>query len=251
MAGRVPQGATWRHAIPHRLPAGAGDEARRAAAPRPAPSAAGVRDRVRGVAARTGAPSGAAAPDRPAPLVAGAADEAQSACAWLFGYGSLIWRVDFPILAARPATVCGWARRFWQGSHDHRGTPAAPGRVATLVPSPAGVCVGVAYEVAATVFADLDNREKNGYQRLVVDAELAAPGAATVRAVAYVAPPGNPAYLGDAPLVRMAAHIHRAAGRSGRNADYVLELDAALRRLGAEDDHVADLARRLRRLARR
>ena len=159
--------------------------------------------------------------------------------------------MDFPILAARPATVRGWSRRFWQGSHDHRGTPGAPGRVATLVPSPAGACVGIAYEVAATVFAHLDYREKNGYQRLVVDAELAAPGPATVRAIAYVAPPGNAAYLGDASLADMAAHIHRAAGASGRNAEYLFELDAALRRLGAADDHVADLARRVRGLGGR
>lgn len=27
---------------------------------------------------------------------------------WLFGYGSLIYKVDFPFLEQRPATIEGW-----------------------------------------------------------------------------------------------------------------------------------------------
>src|SRR5690606_28504046 len=85
---------------------------------------------------------------------------------WVFGYGSLIYKVDFDVVEQRTASIRGWARRFWQGSHDHRGTPDAPGRVVTLVPEPDAVCVGMAYRIAPHVFAHLDHREKNGYVRL-------------------------------------------------------------------------------------
>ena len=64
---------------------------------------------------------------------------------WLFGYGSLIYKADFPYLERRPASIADWTRRFWQGSHDHRGTPEAPGRVVTIIPEAGAVCHGMAY----------------------------------------------------------------------------------------------------------
>ena len=156
--------------------------------------------------------------------------------AWVFGYGSLIWRADFPWLARQPAILTGWARRFWQGSHDHRGVPDAPGRVVTLVPAPDETCVGVAYRVESQVFQHLDHREKNGYERVAVGLKLA--DGEHVDGVVYVAPIDNSAFLGDAPLGEMARQIQSAEGPSGSNVDYLLELAAALRDFDADDPHV-------------
>ncbi len=171
---------------------------------------------------------------------------------WVFGYGSLIWRPDIPFLEARVARVRGWKRRFWQGSHDHRGLPHAPGRVATLVPDAGASCEGVAYLVAGPqlpqVWLDLDHREKNGYRRETVRLEFR--DGDMTDGVLYVAPVGNRAYLGPASLPEMAAHIARSAGPSGANIDYLRKLAAALRRLDIDDPHVFALERSVENLAR-
>lgn len=154
---------------------------------------------------------------------------------WVFGYGSLIWRQDFPYVEARRARVDGWTRRFWQGSHDHRGVSDDPGRVVTLVEARGESCFGRAFLVEASVFEHLDHREKNGYERLPLtvyfdDGE--APG------VTYFARKDNIAYLGPAPKEDMVRQIRRCSGESGKNEDYVIELARALRQLGINDPHV-------------
>ena len=162
---------------------------------------------------------------------------------WIFGYGSLLFRPDFPFARSVVGTVRGHARRFHQGSPDHRGTPEALGRVVTLVRDPAASTTGIAYEVLAddaeSVLGKLDLREQGGYARVEVDVLLQD---GEVRATTWIAPPDNPYWLGDAPLAAIVEHVRGARGPSGANLDYVLALDAKLRELGIDDPHVASLA---------
>ncbi len=170
---------------------------------------------------------------------------------WLFGYGSLIWRPDFDYLERQPASVSGWQRRFWQGSHDHRGTPDAPGRVVTLVPAHGQRCTGMAFRIASAVASEilpaLDHREKNGYQRIELDLELH--DGRHAAALTWIAIADNHAWLGPADMHELAAHIQRSRGPSGGNPEYVLALAAALREMGAVDEHVFELERALLSLA--
>ncbi|MDN3523282.1 gamma-glutamylcyclotransferase [Halomonas ramblicola] len=164
---------------------------------------------------------------------------------WLFGYGSLIWKADFPYIERRPAHIHGWVRRFWQGSHDHRGTPEAPGRVVTLVRRPGVACHGMAYRIAPEVLTPLDVREKNGYLREVTRLHFDDAAGESAEGLVYLAGADNAAFLGEAPLDAIAEQIATAHGPSGPNSDYLLNLAAALHELGVEDDHVFALAGRL------
>jgi cation transport protein ChaC len=165
---------------------------------------------------------------------------------WLFGYGSLIYKVDFPHLDSRPARITDWSRRFWQGSHDHRGTVDKPGRVVTLIEEPGAVCHGLAYQVESSVFEQLDVREKNGYLRLFIDMEFE--DGSVEPGLVYIATPDNEAFLGDASDYEIAKQILHASGPSGPNSDYLLNLAASLRDMGLMDNHVFGIEARLKRL---
>jgi cation transport regulator ChaC len=176
-----------------------------------------------------------------------------SSVLWIFGYGSLLWRPDFPFTERCGGFVRGWSRQFWQGSVDHRGRPEAPGRVVTLVPKLQSICWGAAYRVAEDrseeVFHNLDERESGGFERVGVDVTLAGAGEG-ISAITYVAPPGNPNYLGPAPTAEIAEQVIRSEGPSGHNLEYALRLAESLRTLGVEDDPVFDLAGLLERRTR-
>lgn len=165
---------------------------------------------------------------------------------WIFGYGSLVWRPAFAHEERAPAYIVGWARRFFQGSTDHRGVPGAPGRVVTLLPSAEERCWGMAYRVHPRdrdeVLERLDHREKGGYARHDVSLVFQDGRPDVDQALVYVATPDNESYLGPAPLEAIAAQVRQSEGPSGPNDEYVLELAAALRALGASDPHVFALA---------
>ncbi len=168
---------------------------------------------------------------------------------WIFAYGSLIFRPSFVYLERRRAFLPDHARRFWQGSPDHRGIPEAPGRVATLVPAPNEWCGGCVYRIdtrhADSTLAELDIREQAGFERHLLMVYDAPQGPAFTEAIVYVAKQNNPHFLGPLDEAEIAAWVRRSRGPSGPNADYVLALHQALRSLEIHDPHVEEIVRHL------
>lgn len=168
---------------------------------------------------------------------------------WLFGYGSLIWKVDFPVKSKMIGYVKGYLRRFYQASIDHRGVPEKPGRVVTLLPTSSqdDVVWGVAYEIAEEnierVLQHLDYREKNGYERSTVKFYPKDNPDEPFDLFLYIATRDNTSYLGEAKIEDIAKQISESSGPSGSNSEYLFQLATAMRNLAPEcnDTHLYDL----------
>ncbi|KAF0694344.1 Aste57867_14755 [Aphanomyces stellatus] len=175
--------------------------------------------------------------------------------------GSIVWKTDFPIEDSFFGYVDGWHRRFWQGSPDHRGVPGALGRVVTLIHSndmpqfadrdphydasaPAktwGRIYRVPKDEVPAILAQLDHREKAGYDRAEVDVHCA--DGNVRRALVFIATPDNTDFLGPAPLPDMAHEIATRVGPSGPNVEYFLNLCRCMRDINVVDKHLDDLER--------
>lgn len=166
---------------------------------------------------------------------------------WIFAYGSLIWRPGFDSTSVQHARLAGYERRFWQASHDHRGTPEYPGRVVTLAPIAGSFCDGLAYQLPEpqreVILAMLDHREQDGYQRVFVDLSIA--GGEPVRGVTWIALAGNPSWVGQESTELLAELIATRYGPSGSNREYLYRLNQALGSLDILDPYISSLAHRV------
>ncbi|KAF6845262.1 Gamma-glutamyl cyclotransferase-like domain-containing protein [Colletotrichum musicola] len=154
---------------------------------------------------------------------------------------------------------------FWLYGYgqDHRGTPEAPGRVATLIErsywerltdhhdSAPDRVWGVAYRIKSDKVAEvkdyLDIREINGYT-IHYAPFYPADGSEPIRTLVYIGTPDNDQFVGPQDPQALAEHIYKSRGPSGLNTDYLLELEEALNALSPEsgDVHITDLSNRVR-----
>jgi glutathione-specific gamma-glutamylcyclotransferase len=167
---------------------------------------------------------------------------------WVFGYGSLMWRPGFAYARRCKALLRGWRRSLCVYSHVHRGSPERPGLVLGL--DRGGACPGVAFEVDATLREATIRYLREREQVTSVYLERVAPVRLEcgdrVRAVTYVADRLHHQYAGRLDREAMLEYVRAGQGRSGDNAEYVLETYDHLLATGIRDRDLEWLSAKLR-----
>jgi len=168
---------------------------------------------------------------------------------WVFAYGSLMWRPDFPFLERVEARLVGAHRALCVYSFVHRGTPERPGLVLGL--DHGGTCRGIAYRVSAAKRAEtvayLRAREQvtSVYREAMRAIRLEQEPPRQVRALCYMIDRGHVQYAGRLSLEQQLHHVRQGHGHSGANRDYVLATVRALEQLGYRETELHLLAERL------
>jgi glutathione-specific gamma-glutamylcyclotransferase len=168
---------------------------------------------------------------------------------WVFAYGSLMWRPDFPFVEQIEARLIGAHRALCVYSFVHRGTAERPGLVLGL--DRGGACRGIAYRVAAAkrvpTVAYLRKREQvtSVYREVIRRVRLRRQPEERVPALCYMVDRGHPQYAGRLALEQQLHHVRQGHGLSGANRDYVIATVASLEQLGYRETQLHQLAQML------
>jgi cation transport protein ChaC len=168
---------------------------------------------------------------------------------WIFAYGSLMWRPDFPFMQRVDARLVGAHRALCVYSFVHRGTPERPGLVLGL--DQGGACRGIAYRVSVTtrrdVVAYLRKREQvtSVYREVIRPIWLRSRPEQRVPGLCYMVDRGHAQYAGRLSLDQQLHHVRQGHGISGANRDYVMATVAALEQLGYRETELHRLAQML------
>ena len=163
---------------------------------------------------------------------------------WVFGYGSLMWRPNFPHTEAQPALLRGYHRSLCIYSTEYRGTRERPGLVLGL--DRGGSCRGramkVAREHADEVIGYLHEREmiNRVYKPKWLPVTLPSGKVSAYAFVADRSPEKYVSHLSETDAVRL---ILQGRGKMGTCLDYVQSLVCHLDELGIPDGPLHQLVR--------
>ena len=155
----------------------------------------------------------------------------------VFGYGSLMWRPDFPYIDIVPAALHGYHRAFCIHSTHYRGTRERPGLVLGL--DRGGMCHGRMFRVkpehAEETANALHARElvTGVYEPRWLKLRLENGRHAT--ALGYVADRKHPQYAGKLDVAEIARRIRGSIGLSGSNVDYLRNTVLHLEEMGIHE----------------
>lgn len=156
---------------------------------------------------------------------------------WIFAYGSLMWRPDFPHSEIVSARLYGFHRAPCVYSYHHRGTEADPGLVMGL--DWGGSCKGRALRVprkdAGQVVQYLHDREMiSGVYKPTLRGVHLQDGR-KLSAVCFVVEHDHVQYAGRLDFETQVDLVRRAVGPSGKCIDYFSATVAHLDELGIND----------------
>jgi len=164
---------------------------------------------------------------------------------WLFAYGSLIWKADFPVLERRLATVHGYHRALKMWSRVNRGTPERPGLV--VLPELKGRLDGMALRVPAQeVTAMLPSLWDREMPNPVYDPRWlrCRTTQGPVQALAFSLSRRSPNFTGELHAHELQQIFRHAQGRYGTTLDYARQTLEQLRHLGIRDRALEQLMHR-------
>lgn len=162
---------------------------------------------------------------------------------WVYAYGSLMWDPGFHFVEVRRADLDGYQRRFSYRVTLGRASPESPGLMLSLDPA-TGCCRGLAFRIAADAVegesAILWRREmlRGGYCPALLPVRTPQ---GQIMALVFASNCQHTEYVGELPLVHVAALIAKAAGPLGTNRGYLDQLARQLSALQIEDAYVARL----------
>ncbi|MCB1484500.1 MAG: gamma-glutamylcyclotransferase [Hyphomicrobiaceae bacterium] len=164
---------------------------------------------------------------------------------WVFAYGSLMWRPDFPFAEAHPARLDGFHRRFCIISRHYRGTDERPGLVLGL--DRGGSCHGRVFRVgeadADAVLHYLRRREQISgvYREAHVNVRVMSGSHDRIAALAFLAERAHPSYVRGLTLRQQANILVSAAGTTGSNLEYLVSTLHELRSFGIREPELERL----------
>ena len=168
---------------------------------------------------------------------------------WVFAYGSLMWKPDFPFSKQHHATLYGYHRALCVYSWVYRGTEAKPGLVFGL--DHGGAVQGIAFRIAAKnatgVFTKIFEREmiSDVYVPRWARCRLIGAESDPVPALAFVANRSNKQYAGRLSEAETLRLIRAGHGSAGPCTEYVTNTACHLRDIGIRDHTLEKLARHL------
>jgi len=161
--------------------------------------------------------------------------------AWLFAFGSLIWKPECAHVEERCGIAHGWRRSFCFRIRRFRGTPECPGLMMSL--DRGGQCTGMLYRLPADTLREqlhqLCRREitvkpPNTVARwITVTSE-----GQSLRAIAFVINRASTSYVGHLAPEQVAETLANACGHWGSGAEYLFNTVTGLEEHGIHDRYL-------------